>query len=84
MPNEQLEAVVFWKAQALKAHAARSGGRSTPAPFPVRLWEEEFREPDAAYMKKEHLHRCGKMHWDGAVVSRSGRYCALLAGCDKK
>ena len=48
MPDERHRAIVFFLVQALKAYASAHGGKATMAPFPLRLWEEKFREPDVA------------------------------------
>src|SRR5262245_39002500 len=78
MPDEKHQAILFVLVKALKAFAARQGGKATMAPFPVRLWEGKFRQPDAAFMRKENLHRCHLKFWDGAdiameVLSESNR-----------
>ena len=58
MPDEQHQAIVFFLVQALKAFASRHGGRATMAPFPMRLWDEKYREPDVLFMKEANLDRC--------------------------
>ncbi len=78
MPDEKHQAIVFFLIQALKTLAASAGGKATMAPFPVRLWGDKFREPDAVFMKREHLNRCAGKYWDGAdlaieVLSESSR-----------
>jgi Uma2 family endonuclease len=69
MPDEKHQAIVFFLAAALKAFARRSGGKATLAPFPVRLWHEKFREPDVAYMSREHVGRCRGKYWEGADLA---------------
>jgi len=69
MPDEKHQAILFLLVQALKAFAARQGGKATMAPFPIRLWEEKFREPDAVFMKKVNLHRCQMKFWEGADIA---------------
>jgi Uma2 family endonuclease len=78
MPDEKHQAIVFFLVQALKAFASRAGGKATMAPFPMRLWEEKYREPDVLFMKKENLGRCRRKFWDRAdlvieVLSGGGR-----------
>jgi len=78
MPDMKHQAIVFLLVQALKAYCSQKGGKASMAPFPIRLWAEKFREPDAFYMKPENLHRCHLKHWEGAdlaveVVSDSNR-----------
>lgn len=78
MPDEKRQAVLFFLVQALKAFASREGGKATMAPFPMRLWEEKYREPDALFMKREHLDRCKRKFWEHAdlvveVLSESNR-----------
>ena len=68
-PDEKHQAMLFLLVQALKAFAARQGGKATMSPFPIRLWEEKFREPDWVFMRKENLHRCHPKFWDGADVA---------------
>jgi Uma2 family endonuclease len=66
MPNEKHQAVVIFFVMALKAFASRAGGRVTMAPFPMRLWEDKYREPDVLFMKEEHLNRSKGKFWEGA------------------
>jgi Uma2 family endonuclease len=78
MPDEKHQAILFFLVQALKAFAAREGGKATMAPFPMRLWEEKYREPDALFMRREHVDRCGQKYWQAAdlvveVLSESNR-----------
>lgn len=78
MPDEKHQAILFFLVQALKTYAGREGGKATMAPFPMRLWEEKYREPDALFMKRENLDRCGPRSWGPAdlvieVVSESNR-----------
>jgi Uma2 family endonuclease len=78
MPDEKHQAIVFFLVQALNAYAALTGGRATMAPFPLRLREEKFREPDVLFMKGEHLDRCQRRFWQGVdlvieVLSDSNR-----------
>lgn len=78
MPDEKHQAIVFFFIQALKAFASVAGGKATLAPFPMRLWEEKYREPDVLFMKGGHVSRCRGKFWDGAdivieVLSESNR-----------
>lgn len=66
MPDEQHQAIVGFLYLALRALASARGGRVRFAPFPVRLWEEKYHEPDVCFMKNENLARCQGRHWDGA------------------
>lgn len=36
------------------------------APFPMRLWEEKYREPDVLFIAEENLGRCRRKYWDRA------------------
>ncbi len=78
MPDEKHQAIVLLLVNALRAFSARRGGKALMAPLPVKLWNENFREPDVAYMRPEHLARCMGKYWDGAdlvmeVVSETNR-----------
>ncbi|MBI4601561.1 MAG: Uma2 family endonuclease [Planctomycetes bacterium] len=78
MPDEKHQAIVLLLVNALRAFAASRGGKAIMAPFPVKLWNEKFREPDVAYMRPENLGRCLGKYWEGAdvvieVVSESNR-----------
>lgn len=66
MPDEKHQAIVCFFVQALKAFARRRGGRATMAPFPMRLWEEKYREPDVLFIAEENLGRCRRKYWDRA------------------
>ena len=76
MPDALHQAIVLFLVNALRAlHRA---GRALMAPFPVRLAEQKFREPDVVFMLGSHAHRQHDTYWDGAdlvmeVVSDSNR-----------
>lgn len=46
--------------------AAGRLGTVLNAPFPVRLWEEKYREPDVMLMLIAHRDREHEDHWEGA------------------
>ncbi|MBI4606465.1 MAG: Uma2 family endonuclease [Planctomycetes bacterium] len=78
MPNRRHQRILLYLLRAIDAYAERHGGQALMAPFPVQLWPEKFRQPDAVYMKAEHAHRCHEAYWQGAdlvmqVVSESNR-----------
>lgn len=69
MPDEKHQAIVGYLFVALRAIAVASGGRVRFAPFPVRLWEEKYREPDLCFMRRENLGRCHGKYWEGADLA---------------
>ncbi|MCZ7648933.1 MAG: Uma2 family endonuclease [Planctomycetota bacterium] len=78
MPDNEHQDIVFQFTSALKAYARGHGGRAAHAPFPMRLWGEKFREPDALFMRQENLSRCKGRFWEQAdlvveVVSSSNK-----------
>lgn len=75
MPDELHQAIVLFFVNALRATGL---GTAIMAPFPVKLWENKFREPDVAFMRTENAERRRGKYWDGAdlvveVVSESNR-----------
>lgn len=83
MPDERHQAIVGLLFLLLQQFTSRAGDRVRFAPFPVRLWEEKYREPDLCLMRAANLERCRGSHWEGAdlvieVVSPSNRDLDLV------
>jgi Uma2 family endonuclease len=75
MPTKTHQAIAFFLTSALKRFLG-SRAEVVMAPYPVRLWQDKFREPDVVCILAEHAHRCGEKFADGAdlvmeVVSES-------------
>jgi Uma2 family endonuclease len=79
MPTEPHQLILEFVYEALKAFVtARSLGKAMFAGIVVRLWPDKMREPDVAFMRREHAHRRHAKFWEGAdlvmeVVSETGR-----------
>lgn len=88
MPDETHQAIVGLLYVWLRAVAASTGGRVRIAPLPVRLWQEQYREPDVCFMRREHLDRCRGKYWEGAdlvfeILSESNRDHDLVTKRDE-
>jgi Uma2 family endonuclease len=67
MPTPPHQRIVRFIFQAMFAFAtARKLGEVVFAPLRVRLRPGVMREPDIAFMKREHAHRKGAEFWEGA------------------
>jgi Uma2 family endonuclease len=44
----------------------RALGKVNYAPLPVKLWSNQFREPDVQFMLAEHSERRHEQYWEGA------------------
>jgi Uma2 family endonuclease len=79
MPSEAHQDFVQFLYEVLSTFVrTNSLGKVLLAPFPIRLWEGQDREPDVMFLRREHFHRRKKDHWEGAdlvmeVVSPSNR-----------
>lgn len=66
MPDARHQDIAFFLTARLEALAAGSGRRAKIAPFPMRVWEGQYREPDVLYMSAANLGRCHEKFWDRA------------------
>lgn len=80
MPTLAHQDIVLYLCDALRAFVKpRDLGRMTMAPYPVRLWPGQFREPDVGFLLAEHTARMSNDFADGAdlvmeVVSDDRRH----------
>src|SRR5436190_13827980 len=55
MPTKRHQNIVFWFASKLKDHCKRTGaGEAVMAPYPVKVTETTYREPDVVLALAEH------------------------------
>lgn len=67
MPSELHQLLVAYLYRALVEFVDTAGlGRVLFAPFPVKLWEGKFREPDLCFMRRNHADRRHGTFWQGA------------------
>jgi Uma2 family endonuclease len=67
MPTDPHQLMLMLLAEWLRAFVRpRKLGRVRVAALPMRLWGDEYREPDILFMLTEHLARCGTKEWKGA------------------
>lgn len=67
MPTRSHQWTVLFLVNALRVFIGeRSLGVAVQAPFPVRISENRYREPDVAFLSRKNLHRDGERFWDGA------------------
>ncbi|HYN79075.1 MAG TPA: Uma2 family endonuclease [Lamprocystis sp. (in: g-proteobacteria)] len=66
-PSELHQLLVGYLYRALLDFVSASGlGTVLFAPFPVKLWEGQIREPDCVFIRREHADRSRTTHWQGA------------------
>ncbi len=67
MPTRSHQRFVLRLANLFQAFLEPEGrGEVVVAPYPVRLWEGKFREPDVVVALAAHVTRLGESHADGA------------------
>lgn len=67
MPSELHQLLVACLYRALLDFVSASGlGTVLFAPFPIKLWDGKIREPDLAFMRREHANRRHQSYWLGA------------------
>jgi Uma2 family endonuclease len=66
MPTDRHQAVLTALLLVLFEHAKRSGGWARPAGIRLRLAGARFREPDVAFLSKDHAAKKGEEYWTGA------------------
>jgi Uma2 family endonuclease len=80
MPTESHQDILMALQMALQAYASpRRLGKVSFAGLPVKLWSDQFREPDVVFMLAEHSERRHEQYWEGAdlameVVSSDRRH----------
>lgn len=68
MPTDRHQAIVTAVLLVLLEYARVAGGWARPAGIRVRLAPGRFREPDVAFLSKEHVQKKGNEFWTGADV----------------
>jgi Uma2 family endonuclease len=68
MPTDRHQAILTAVLLILLEHVRVAGGWARPAGIRVRLAPGRFREPDVAFLSKEHGQKKGNEFWTGADV----------------
>jgi Uma2 family endonuclease len=68
MPTDRHQAILTAVLLILLEHVRVAGGWARPAGIRVRLAPGRFREPDVAFLAKEHGQKKGNEFWTGADV----------------
>ena len=66
MPSDKHQAILTAVLLLLAEHARSAGGWARPAGLRIRLGEGRFREPDVAFLSREHAELRGEAFWTGA------------------
>jgi Uma2 family endonuclease len=67
MPTMMHQLIVGWLHARLVAFvASKKLGQTLFSPFPLRLRDGKYREPDVMFMFAQHASRMHELFWDGA------------------